>query len=311
VPENNEKEKIVSLSKKAGEIAKTIKLELLPKIVLPKAKLLEIATSIEKKIYELGGSPAFPVNTCLDNIAAHYTPNIAEESIFPEEKILKVDFGVHIDGYSVDNAVSYYFGDNDDIRNMIETAKDAVFMAINNIRPGIQLAEIGGKIEDFVKERGFNVIENLNGHKIEKYKLHGEKEVPTSSKTHAPGTIEPGEIYAIEIFVTTGNGYAKSSDDIRIYSLMPELPKRLPIRVQAARKILNFISRNMRTLPFAVRWLLGKFDSATVKIGVATLERQGVLIPYPVLQEDVNHPVAQHEETILVTKDDIIILTAI
>jgi len=293
--ENEEKKVMVDLTKKAGEIAKSIKLELMPKVVRPKVKLLEIADKIEKKIYELGGAPAFPVNTCLNHIAAHYTPNVNED----------------IDGYSVDTAVSYYFGDNDDIKSMIETVKEAVSIAISNIKPGVLLADIGGKIEDFVKERGFNVIENLHGHQIEKYELHGGKEVPTTSRTHAAGTFEPGEVYAIEIFVTTGKGYAKNSDDIRIYSMIPELPRRLPIRVQAARKLLSFISGNRKSLPFATRWLFEKFDNATVKVGLATLERMGILIPYPVLLEEPNHPVVQHEETILVTKDDIIILTEV
>ena len=167
------------------------------------------------------------------------------------------------------------------------------------------------KIYQLVKERGFKVIRNLTGHMLNQYELHGEKEVPTYAGSKAIGKIEEGEVYAIEVFVTNGEGYAKSIDEVHIYSLLPELPKRLPIRVKAARDILNFIRKERKGLPFSVRWLRKHFDNATVKVGLSLLEQYGVLIPYPVLVEKGNGIVAQHEETVLVKKDETIVLTQV
>ena len=81
-----DKEKII----KAGEIAKEIKLWIKPQIKKGML-LLEIAELIENKIYEMGGEPAFPVNLSINEIAAHYTPSMNDETI--AEGLLKVDFG--------------------------------------------------------------------------------------------------------------------------------------------------------------------------------------------------------------------------
>jgi len=295
--------------REAGIIARKIKKEILDSLVTPGRKLVKIANKIESIIKDSGGKIAFPVNICIDSVAAHYTPLINEETVVPADKIIKVDFGIHIDGYPVDNAVSFYFGDDEDLKEMILTAKEAVNLAITEFKPGRVLSEIGSIIEDFVKEKGYKVIENLNGHLLTQYELHGEKEVPVSSKIKSPGKIEKGEVYAIEVFVTKGAGWAKSSDDIRIYSALSKLPKRLPIHVRSARNLLNFIVREFKTFPFTVRWLSGKFSDAEIRVGIATLSSMGILIPYPVLVEKENMAVAQYEETILVSDEGAEVLT--
>ena len=293
--------------KEAGEIAKKVKAQI-PEFVKVGTSLYKIAEKIEDLIEIEGGKFAFPANIGINEIAAHYTP-VDEDEKIGEEDIVKVDFGVHIDGYPVDNAITLYFGENDEFKAMMETAKNAVSKAIENFKVGVELADIGAIIEDVVKERGFKVIRNLSGHMIDRYELHGEKEVPTFEGSKIIGKIEPGEVYAIEVFVTNGEGYVKSIDEIYIYSLLEELPKRLPIRIKAARDILNFVKKERNTLPFSIRWLKKHFDDATVKVGVSMLEQYGILIGYPVLVEKKNGYVTQHEETVLVKKDETVILT--
>ena len=60
--------------RKAGRIAKQA-VEYARVIIKKGMPLLEIAEKIENKIIELGGKPAFPVNLCINGIAAHYTPS--------------------------------------------------------------------------------------------------------------------------------------------------------------------------------------------------------------------------------------------
>ncbi len=296
---------------KAGEIARRIKKEIIPNIVKPGEKILSIVDAIEGEIAKNNAQPAFPTNIAIDYIAAHYTPDNEKDkdTIIPEDKIVKVDFGVHVNGYPADNAISFYFGEDDDLHAMIETAKEAFFKALEIIKPGVELTQIGSVIEDYVNERGYKVIENLNGHKMDQYVLHGDKELPVSSKTRNPGKIEANEVYAMEIFVTKGAGWAKAIDDIRIYSVIEQLPKRLPIHLKSARIILSEIIKERKGLPFTPRWLLKKFSYPEVRIAIASLERVGVLIPYPVLVEKDTAPVAQYEDTILITRDGARVLT--
>ena len=89
--------------KKAGKIAvQTIAyIKPLIKSAMP---LLEIAEKIEAKIQELGGKPAFPTNLSIDEYAAHCTPSYNDES--KATGLLKVDLGVHIEGYIADTSFS-------------------------------------------------------------------------------------------------------------------------------------------------------------------------------------------------------------
>jgi len=89
--------------KKAGKIAKEAK-EYAKSFIKKDMPLLEIAEKIENKIMELGGKMAFPTNLSINEIAAHYTPTYNDET--KAHGLLKVDLGVHIDGWTADTAFS-------------------------------------------------------------------------------------------------------------------------------------------------------------------------------------------------------------
>ena len=90
---------------KAGKIAAEAR-EFAKNIVKENSKLLDVAEKIENKIFELGGKCAFPVDLSIGNIAAHYSPDVNEETVFKKGDLVKVDLGVHIDGYLVDTAIT-------------------------------------------------------------------------------------------------------------------------------------------------------------------------------------------------------------
>ena len=281
-------------------------------ILKPRAKIVEVAEGIESDIMNRGALWAFPVNICIDSIAAHYTPLIDEETLIDEDNIVKLDFGVAVNGYILDKAVTYYFGQDDDKKALVETASEALNKALDMIKPGMAFSDVAYAVYDYVKSRGFNIIRNLHGHKIEQWKLHADVEIPMHPESKIQGVFEEGEIYAIEIFVTNGEGYAESTDDLRIFSLpqiLADVKKlKLPVHLKAARDIFNWAWRRRRTLPFSVRHVQKIFDERSLKVGLAVLEQYGLLTRYFVLREK-NGIVAQAEDTIMIKKDGIEILT--
>src|SRR3990167_4837634 len=94
-----DKEKILKAGKIASQIREKIKTN-----IKKGTLLLEIAERIESEIEKLGGKPAFPVNLSMNEIAAHSTPSHEDKTL--AHGLLKVDFGVHIDGLTADNAFS-------------------------------------------------------------------------------------------------------------------------------------------------------------------------------------------------------------
>ena len=111
--------KLESLNK-AGKIAQEVKKYIKPKIQVG-TKVLNLIENTEKKIVELGGGWAFPVNVSINNIAAHYTSPIKDDDLtIKEGDLVKIDLGVHIDGYIVDTAFTVSFNDDKSLENIIQ-----------------------------------------------------------------------------------------------------------------------------------------------------------------------------------------------
>src|SRR4030042_7191026 len=88
---------------KAMKIAADV-VEYSMKMYFKDKKILNIAEEIENVTRSLGGKPAWPVNININEIAAHYTPDVNDTIILKEGYMVKVDIGVHVNGYIADRA---------------------------------------------------------------------------------------------------------------------------------------------------------------------------------------------------------------
>lgn len=116
---------------KAGQIAKQVK-EYAKTIIKKDKPLLEIAEQIENKIIELGGKLAFPTNLSINDIAAHYTPSHNDET--KAHGLLKIDLGVHIDGFVADTAFSVDLENSEENKKLIQASQEALENAIRLIK---------------------------------------------------------------------------------------------------------------------------------------------------------------------------------
>ncbi len=285
--------------KQAGEIAQKAKL-FAKEIVKPGVSLLEIAEKIESKIKELGGNPAFPVNLSINEIAAHSTPNYNDET--KAFGLLKVDLGVHIEGYVADTALSFDLENSEENRQLIKTAEDALKKGVETINYKTKLSEIGKAIEQAIKSKGFQPIINLSGHSIAQYDLHSGITIPNYNNAQALELKEG--TYAIEPFATIGSGKVKDGKPSGIYSL----EKDGPVRDSFAREVLAYIKQEYQTLPFCSRWLVKKFGTRAL-IALKRIEEAGLVRHYPQLVEASKSPVAQAEHTMIITKNEKIVTT--
>ena len=122
---------------KAGKISSQIRHEVLAK-VKPGMKILDLAEMIEKRIFELGGEPAFPVNIGINEITAHYTPSADDATVIKPGDLVKIDVGVHVDGYVSDQAFTYC----SEKHEYIDAAVKAVEAGIAVIKPGVKVMEV-------------------------------------------------------------------------------------------------------------------------------------------------------------------------
>lgn len=270
------------------------------KLIREREKLIEIAKKVEDRIKELNGELAFPVQISKNEIAAHYCPELYDEMEIKQGDLVKLDIGVHVGGKIGDTACSVDIGGDRNLE-LIRASKDALKVAIENMRPGIELRGVGKAIEEVVVGYGFNPIKNLSGHEIKDYELHAGLIIPNYDNGDET-KLKEGQVFAIEPFATTGEGFVKDGKLSGIYHVM------MPRNVRSGREILKYVLENYKTLPFARRWLLEKFSEFKTNFSLRILEREMVIEQYHQLVERTNGIVSQAEHTVIV-KDKPVVLT--
>lgn len=290
---------------KAGEIASEVK-KYARTIIKKDMPLLEIVEKIENKIIEIGGKPAFPTNTGMNDVAAHYTPSHDDKTL--AQGLLKVDLGVHVDGWIADTAFSLDLENDEENKKLIEASKEALNNAIKLIKNkfgaegGLTTNEIGKTIQETIESQGFSPIINLSGHEMKQYDLHAGLNIPNIDDNK--NIIIKKGLYAIEPFATSGSGKVYDGKPSGIYMLISSKNLRNPI----AREVLRFIEEEYQTLPFCSRWLVKKFGTKAL-FGLRQLEENGNLHQFAQLIEISHNKVAQAENTILIDEEGVKVTT--
>ena len=280
---------ILEKYRSAGRILAEVLAEARPRVETG-ASLLDVANFVEDAIRSKGGQPAFPCNISLDRNAAHYTPSPKDLSTFGESMV-KLDIGVHVDGYIADAAITIDLSGHD---KLTEASKAALEAALDIVRPGANTAQIGKVIEETITGYGYRPVYNLTGHGLSRYQAHDEPAVP--NKAMEKGTVlKEGDVIAIEPFATNGSGRISEGPINEIYGFSAPRPVRLP----AARSLLKEITENYRTLPFARRWLKGE----RAEYALMLLLRSGAVHTYPVLWEVEGSLVSQAEHTVVILEE--------
>jgi len=284
----------------AGKIASRVLKETVDQ-VKPRAGILNLCRLAEKKTIEYGGRPAFPCNICVDNIAAHYTSPRDDHSVIPDCGLVKVDIGVHVDGYIIDTARTIDIDGT--LEGFVSATDDALGEAISMIAPGTPLSEVGDRIERVIKTYGLRPVKELTGHSISRYTLHAGKTVP-NHRTHGSTQAEAGDCYAIEPYATSGSGISETKNAF-IFS-NTGLDKTLE---GMAEKLRLHLREKYGSLPFASRWVQTGTKEIDVSGLLRVLLRNRVIRAYPVLAEKKGRPVAQSEHTIFVSEKGAVVLS--
>lgn len=280
----------------AGKIAKKY-LAKAASMVKPGALIFDVVNDIESEIIGEGAGIAFPLNISLNDAAAHDTASEGDRRVFKKGDLVKVDLGVHVNGYVGDTAMTVDLGNNN---LLVEASGSALEVALSLVKPGVRTGELGAAIQTEIEKRGFRPILNLSGHGLSHYIQHGPPSIPNFGM-NGGAIIEEGMTFAIEPFATTGCGQVSEGQRVEIFSQISKKPVRLP----SARKLMKEVEKR-NTLPFSRRW----YGDAGLDINLVRLCQQGILRGYPVLHDVPGSLVSQAEHTVIVTEDGCTITTA-
>ncbi|KAF7971402.1 hypothetical protein HWV62_21246 [Athelia sp. TMB] len=277
--------------------------------IKPGMAMTDIANMIEdgtRALVEENGMESgvgFPTGLSRNECAAHYSPNPGDTQVLGSGDVLKVDFGVHVKGRIVDSAFTLAFDHTYD--KLLEAVKAATNTGIREAGIDARLGEIGGAIQETMEsyEVEINgklvpvkVIENLSGHSINRYQIHGGKSV-CLVKNEDQTKMEEGEYFAIETFGSTGRGRVIESGECSHYARIYDAPK-VPLRLTSAKSLLSTINKTFGTLPFCRRYLERAGESKYL-LALNHLVAQGIIQDYPPLVDQRGAMTAQYEHTIL------------
>lgn len=288
---------------KAGRIAHKVR-EQMRRTVSEGMRIIDVCEKAESLIRESGGKLAFPCNVSINEVAAHYTSPPQDKKAIPENSIVKIDVGAHVDGYIADTATTVCF--NPEYANLLQVAEEALETAIKMLRPGLSISRFGSAVQKSIRMRGLKPISNLTGHQIGRYSLHAGKALPNVFHM-STSRVKAGEIFAVEPFVTMPNaaGKVRGAKEAYIFRFI----KHKSLKNDYAKRLANYIEKNFRTLPFTERWLQGLVPASHYSAAFSELLSSKSLMAYPVFIEASGKPVAQAEHTVAITKDGCHVLT--
>ncbi|OAQ78176.1 methionine aminopeptidase 2 [Purpureocillium lilacinum] len=302
--------------RKAAEVHRQVR-QWVQQTVKPGQTLTEIATGIEDSVRALLGNPGlepgeslkaglgFPTGLALNNCVAHYTPNPGQKDIvLQHEDVMKVDFGVHINGWIVDSAFTMSFDPTYD--NLLAAVRDATNTGIKNAGIDVRISDVSAAIQEAMESYEVEIrgklfpvkpVRDLCGHDIKRYRIHGEKTIPFVKNSNQT-KMEEGEVFAIETFGSTGRGVTRTGDGIYGYGLSYDAPRQVALPLNSANRLYKTIRENFDTIVFCRRYL-DRLGCDRYLAGLNCLVSKGILEPHQPLMDIPGSYSAQFEHTIL------------
>jgi len=286
----------------AGRIARECR-EWAAKAIQPGVEVRHVLESVEGIIRDRGAAPGFPAQSSRNSVAAHYCSAPNDTLSYEEGDCVKVDIGVHVDGYVADTAATVDLSSDGRWKPLIRASSDALAAAIATAEAGIPVGRIGAAIERTIVAAGFQPVRNLTGHGLGRWKVHTPPQIPNYAE-HGGGRLVEGMVFAIEPFACTGRGYIKELGKAEVFMMVQPPRKAKGLDKDVLRAIESW-----RGLPIARRYFLD-LDPLAVEDTLSKLARQGSLMRYPPLVEEDGVMVAQTEHTLYLGPDGVEVLTA-
>jgi methionyl aminopeptidase len=187
-------------------------------IIAPGVTPRELDRLAERVIRGAGGVPAFlnyrgyPATLCIsvNDVIVHGIPN---DVPLKEGHIVGIDCGVLYKGYYGDAARTFAVGEVDDeAKRLLAVTEEALRLAVEQVRPGGRLSDIGHAVQRHAERHGFSVVREFSGHGIGT-SLHEEPQVPNYGKPGKGPKLRPGLVLAIEPMVNAGKAGVRMDAD--------------------------------------------------------------------------------------------------
>ena len=202
----------------AGKVVREV-LELVRSKVKPGATTFDLEKAAEARLKEMGVKAAFKgyhgypcvLCTSVNSEVVHGIPS--PRRVLKEGDIVSVDFGVVIDGYFGDAAITVPVGSiAPETQRLLKATEESLKAGIAVVRPGATLGDVGAAVQGVVEGQGFSVVRDFVGHGIGA-NMHEDPQVPNFGEAGRGMKLKTGMVIAIEPMVNAGRPDVKVLDD--------------------------------------------------------------------------------------------------
>jgi methionyl aminopeptidase len=196
--------------RRAGSVVREV-LEHVRCVVKPGVTTLDLERAAEQKMAELKAIPAFKgyrgypcvLCTSINKEVVHGIPS--DKRILREGDIVSIDCGAVIDGYYGDSAITVPVGEKiaAKTQRLLDVTRASLERAIQEVKPGATLGDIGAAVQETVEAEGFSVVRDFVGHGIGT-RMHEDPQVPNYGRRGQGLKLREGMVIAIEPMVNAG-----------------------------------------------------------------------------------------------------------
>jgi methionyl aminopeptidase len=147
---------------------------------------------------------SFPKSICtsINDVVCHGIPKATD--ILKDGDILNIDVTPILNGYHGDTSRMFLLGNvKPEIKKLVEDTEKAMWIGIDQIKPGKRVNDISNAIDDYLTPLGYGIVRDLMGHGVGK-KFHEDPQVPHFRQSRLLAKLEPGMTFTVEPMVNLG-----------------------------------------------------------------------------------------------------------
>jgi methionyl aminopeptidase len=193
-------------------------LSALRQMVKPGMTTMELDQFAERQAVEHDARPAFknyrgyPASLCT-SVNEQVVHGIPSDRRLREGDILSLDFGVELDGYYADAALTVPVGAiRPELEKLLDVTRVSLDHAIDKVRAGNRLGQVSSSVQSWVEQNGFSIVREFVGHGIGT-RMHEEPNVPNYGDPGKGPKLQEGMVFAIEPMVNSGKADVRVLDD--------------------------------------------------------------------------------------------------
>lgn len=260
-----------------------------------------------KKEKEIKKGIAFPTCVSVNNCVCHFSPLKSDpDYTLKDGDLVKIDLGVHVDGFISNVAHSFVVGATKDApvtgrkADVVKAAHLCAEAALRLVKPGNQNSQVTEAWNKIAQSFKCTAIEGMLSHQLKQHVIDGEKTIiqnpsDQQKKDHEKAEFEVHEVYAVDVLISTGEGKAKDSGQrTTVYKRDPN--KQYGLKMKTSRMFFSEVERRFDTMPFTLRAFE---DESKARLGVVECAKHELLQPFTVLHEKEGEFVAQFKFTVL------------